>query len=651
MTDLVLDLWHARGASGSDVVLDIGASIDDLLISGQINGALMLSASFGSEVIVSSNLVSVISCSMNTVAELAMASSMDAVAGFSVDSDVRYIDDGAIDAAFSAFVPLMPGAYDINVYRGPSQSQSASWTHSSGVTTAQDVTTTPTRRVWPDKSVICQDGRPVSRSGAIASAIASSVDVAMAPSWTVGAKTDLSSALPFFAVLPRIDEATRCGFDAALKSDRTSSSLFVHIIPRCQATISSHFYDAQVLSFDLLSQQIERGAILRKELVLGYDEALWPAPGRHDLPIIPVPDKNHHASLRLQRLRLSTALALEFVFDGEKTVYIPDRRVYFVINSIEFYRTSGGQAIPISSASVTLDTDSMAWQLTASIPRISDARALNGDQVTLVINGHSWQFVIDSWSESRSYSQRGATVTGRSLSAKLSASLSLKRSHTEQAARTMIQLAEAELPDGWTIDWQAADWLVDAGAWSYASQSPIEAIQTLSTAAGSFIYPALNTQLLTVKPLFNALPWALSNIAPDIYVPDSIITTLGSQYQRKQQADGVWVSGGSAGVSVFVKRTGTSGSNQLSDVTNSLITTTAAARALGGTLLAQSLPYNTDTLQMPISSDTGLVTPGLVVETDSGIGYARGIKVSASVNNNRAVSVNQQVEVDRYEVA
>ena len=383
----------------------------------------------------------------------------------------------------------------------------------------------------------------------------------------------------------------------------------------------------------------------------GYDEALWPAPGRHDLPIIPVPDKNHHASLRLQRFRSSAALALEFFFDGEKTVYIPDRRVYFVINSIEFYRTSGGQAIPISSASVTLDTDSMAWQLTASLPRISDARMLNGEQVTLSINGHSWQFVIDSWSESRSYSQRGATVTGRSLSAKLSASLSLKRSHTEQAARTMIQLAEAELPDGWTIDWQAADWLVDAAAWSYASQSPIEAIQTLSAAAGSFIYPALNTQLLTVKPLFNALPWALSNIAPDIYVPDSIITTLGSQYQRKQQADGVWVSGGSAGVSVFVKRTGTSGSNQLSDVTNSLITTTAAARALGGTLLAQSLPYNTDTLQMPISSDTGLVTPGLVVETDSGIGYARGIKVSASVNNNRAVSVNQQVEVDRYEVA
>ena len=42
MTDLVLDLWHARGA-GSDVVLDIGASIEDLLISGQINGSLSLS--------------------------------------------------------------------------------------------------------------------------------------------------------------------------------------------------------------------------------------------------------------------------------------------------------------------------------------------------------------------------------------------------------------------------------------------------------------------------------------------------------------------------------------------------------------------------------------------------------------------------------
>ena len=55
---------------------------------------------------------------------------------------------------------------------------------------------------------------------------------------------------------------------------------------------------------------------------------------------------------------------------------------------------------------------------------------------------------------------------------------------------------------------------------------------------------------------------------------------------------------------------------------------------------------STDTIELPISSDTGLIIPGRIVETPDGIGYARSLRQSARMND-RTLVVRQTVEVER----
>ena len=53
-----------------------------------------------------------------------------------------------------------------------------------------------------------------------------------------------------------------------------------------------------------------------------------------------------------------------------------------------------------------------------------------------------------------------------------------------------------------------------------------------------------------------------------------------------------------------------------------------------------------DIIELPISSDTGLIIPGQVIETPDGIGYARSLRQSARMSG-RALVVRQTIEVER----
>jgi len=50
---------------------------------------------------------------------------------------------------------------------------------------------------------------------------------------------------------------------------------------------------------------------------------------------------------------------------------------------------------------------------------------------------------------------------------------------------------------------------------------------------------------------------------------------------------------------------------------------------------------------MPINADTGLILPGQMIQTPSGRGYSRGLRASASVNNDRKLTVRQAIEIER----
>lgn len=390
------------------------------------------------------------------------------------------------------------------------------------------------------------------------------------------------------------------------------------------------------------------GDLLPLNWLDGWDEAIWPPPGVSPPPVKPVepvrPDKR---TLRLAFGRPRGDASLEFVWFGQAHIVIPTRRVYLVSNAAQIVRVRDGLDIPATSLSIELDTDSWAWQFTAQIPRIAAAEMTDEEEVSIFVNGQQWDCVCDGWQSSQSFARESATLTGRSRTAYLSPTHVLPQAVSEIGAATMAQLAEALLPFGWTLDWQAPDWLVPGGFFSLDSQTPIDAIKYLAEAAGGFVLPHQRDRHLVIKPRYPTVPWQLDGALADVAIPRAIITTLGSDFQPGQPANGIYVSGGHQGINARVLRQGTAGERQASAITHPLVCDVVAARAQGVVGLAKTMPKRTQTIQLPLSADTGLILPGALLAVDGWKGYNRGVRVSAELQN-KAMTVRQQLTVERF---
>ncbi len=339
--------------------------------------------------------------------------------------------------------------------------------------------------------------------------------------------------------------------------------------------------------------------------------------------------------------------SLEFVWFGQAQIVIPTRRVYLVSNTASIVRVRDGVDIPTTSLSIELDTDSWAWQFTAQIPRVAAAAMTDDEEVSIHVNGQQWDCVCDGWQSSESFARQSATLTGRSRTAYLSPTHVLAQAVSESALATMAQLAEALLPFGWTLDWQAADWLVPAGFFSLDKQTPIEAIKYLAEAAGGFVLPHQRNRHLVIKPRYPTVPWQLDGALADMAIPRAIITTLGSDSQPGQAANGVWVSGGHQGISARVLRQGTAGEKQAPTITHPLVCDVVAARAQGVVALAKTMPKRLQAIELPLSNDTGLILPGALLAVDGWKGFNRSVRVSAELQD-RAMKVRQQLSVERF---
>ena len=339
--------------------------------------------------------------------------------------------------------------------------------------------------------------------------------------------------------------------------------------------------------------------------------------------------------------------SLEFVWFGQAHIVIPTRRVYLVSNAASIVRVRDGTDIPATSLSIELDTDSWAWQFTAQIPRIAAAEMTDEEEVSIHVNGQQWDCVCDGWQSSQSFARESATLTGRSRTAYLSPTHVLAQSVSESSAATMAQLAQALLPFGWTLDWQAPDWLVPGGFFSLDSQTPIEAIKYLADAAGGFVLPHQRERHLVIKPRYPTVPWQLDGALADVAIPRAIITTLGSDFQPGQAANGIYVNGGHQGINARVLRQGTAGDRQAPAITHPLVCDVVAARAQGVVGLAKTMPRRTQTIELPLSSDTGLILPGALLAVDGWKGFNRGVRVAAGMQG-RAMTVRQQLSVERF---
>ncbi len=559
-----------------------------------------------------------------------------------------FVIECGIAASNQQPVPVIAGEYDINVFRGPSATEESRWERAGLVSSRVDSTWERPELARTVGAVSWQEAKPASSEQVEQSAIMPQRYELARSQYQEGLVTghdhgqQVEHLAPGHAVNRALwVEGDKAGmwqvggyrnpprFDKVWQADQWSQGDAVGLL--------------------LYGRRTRLGLPLWKGWRDGWEEAMQPGPGTSPDPKPPIiPERPDKRVLRLEFGRKRGEAELEFVWHGsDAAIVIPTRRVYLVSNTAKIVRVRDGLDIPATAVSIELDTDSWAWQFSAQIPRIAAAALTDEEEVSIHINGQQWDCVCDGWQSSQSFGRESATLTGRSRTAYLSPTHVLAQAVSEPAAATMAQLAAAVLPVGWTLDWQAADWLVPAGFFSLDNQTPIEVVKYLAEAAGGFVLPHQRNRHLVIKPRYPTVPWQLDTAVADVAIPRAIITTLGSDFLPGHAANGIWVTGGHQGISARVVRQGTAGEQQAPTITHPLVCDVTAARAQGVVGLAKTMPKRTQTIELPLSADTGLILPGALLAVDGWKGYNRGVRVSAALQN-RAMTVRQQLSVERF---
>lgn len=338
-------------------------------------------------------------------------------------------------------------------------------------------------------------------------------------------------------------------------------------------------------------------------------------------------------------------------------IIVPIRRAYIVLNTITLVRASDGAPLSALSLSLQIDADSWTWGWDASIPGAELALvepAPGGDPVELLatVNGQQFRLLAERIARDRRFAQSRIRISGRGRAAMLADPHSPIVTRSNAAARTMQQLLADALTInnvgiGWAVDWQAADWIVPAGLYNHTG-SYIAHAQRMAEAAGAYVQadPLLDT--LRILPRYPLLPWEWSAATPDITLPSAPVVREAIEWQDKAAYSRVFVSGTeSGGVLGQVTRAGTAGDVVAPMITDPLITHADGARARGRPILADTGRQARITLELPILPETGIITPGKLVQyTDAGTtrrGLVRSTAVTAQLPTAR-----QTIELETH---
>lgn len=339
------------------------------------------------------------------------------------------------------------------------------------------------------------------------------------------------------------------------------------------------------------------------------------------------------------------------------TVVVPVRRTYIVLNTISLVRVSDGAPLDATALSLQIDADSWTWGWDATIPGAQldlVEPIVEGEPVELLatLNGQQFRLLAERLSRDRSFGQSRLRISGRGRAAMLASPHSPVVTRSNPSARTIRQLLDDALTTngvtlGWSVDWQAADWLVPAGAWNHTG-SYIEHAQRIAEAAGAYVQSDPLTETLHILPRYPALPWAWSTATPDIILPSAPVVREAVEWLDKARYNRVFVSGTEAGgILGQVTRAGTAGDIVAPMITDPLCTHADAARARGSAVLADTGRQARITLDLPILPETGIIRPGALVEyTDAGTAR-RGLVRSTAVRA-QLPTARQTIELETH---
>lgn len=332
------------------------------------------------------------------------------------------------------------------------------------------------------------------------------------------------------------------------------------------------------------------------------------------------------------------------------TVTIPQKQVYTMQHSISV-TLENLTPISVDAVKLAIDSDSFAWSFSANLLDLTQldlVKQTGETPVTLIItiDGTVFKMLVEKITRNRSFAKNSISLSGRSLSALLSQPYELPRSATQSSLMTVQQLAELELPNGWTINWTTTSWNVNSGAWSYTAKTPIQVITEIAANIGAMVVPSRNAKVLNIMPRYTVLPWLFDATTPDFIIPDSAIVSLSYRNVIPTQANGVYIHGSEVGgVLSRCRLSGTAGDRLAATVTNPLMTNVIGTRALGEKILADN--YEQPAIQsvsLKLGGDYPLVNVGDFVRINIDGGQVRGVVNSVSIDATLD-SVNQTIQI------
>lgn len=336
---------------------------------------------------------------------------------------------------------------------------------------------------------------------------------------------------------------------------------------------------------------------------------------------------------------------------NNETFTIPTKTVYQMQNSISVTLTDS-TPIDVSDISLSLDAESWAWQFSCKLLNLAQlplVTTLDNTAVELIvtINGFEWRVLVEKAPRVRKFADNSISLQGRSLSALLTQPYLQPRSATQSSMMTVQQLAELELPAGWTIDWQAQTWNVPAGAFSYTYKTPMQVISEIAADIGAIVVPSRNSKSLKILPRYPVLPWYFDQATPNLIIPDSALDTVTYHAIIPAQANGVYVHGGEiGGVIGWCRLNGSDGARLAQTITNTLMTDVIGCRALGERILAgqytqpalQSVTLPMNATDMPLANIGNLIR--INIDDTQVRGIVNSVAISANLGN-----VSQTVQI------
>lgn len=345
-------------------------------------------------------------------------------------------------------------------------------------------------------------------------------------------------------------------------------------------------------------------------------------------------------------------------------------RFYMTTHSIYAQRLPDLADIPIFAATVSADSGSYCWSLSASGPASLFALLAPVDglpaQLRLTLDGMPWVFAIDTISRSAQFAQTGCTIQGRSVTALIAAPYVRSESRIESDDKTAQQLAVINLAGtGIDLDWGVGagalansgmiDWFVPAGAYSRQGTA-LESVSRIVQAAGGYLQSHRDLPSLLARHPYgmrsgdaSGAPWDWMTGAADIELAPDAVITESVQRQDGPDINAVYVSGTTHGVLALVKRSGTAADKLASMVTDSLITHADAARQAGLAILGAAGHKYAVTLDLPVltgAGQPGVIDVGQLVQVNAATpwrGRVRGVSVSA-----KQPSLRQTITLERH---